>query len=241
LLRGAVRRWHCPVEQPAAEPLRVLEADAAGALAAVGAGEQLAVRGVVQIDAKLVGQHELDPAHHVLRARQLAHVDEAAAGGDRAPVDPAGIECLRPVCPVGQHLEPLLAEHARAAGGGVAGALADQIGRQVPVGIERGIADQPCHFGRRHRPLANDDEHRIADSPVLDHPQAGGSGIDEDIAALHGRDGTGALDIGEDQPLVKRRTAVQRRDRAAVGAARNLEAVDLLESPQGGRRIGIGG
>ena len=239
MLGRAVRRRHRPFEQPAAESLGVLEPDATGALAAVGAGEEFAAGRVVQIDAELVGQHELDPAHHVLRARQLAHVDEAAAGGDRAPVDAAGIERLRPVGPVRENLQPLVSDDPRAAGGGIAGALADQVGRQVPVGIERGIADQPGHFWRRHGALADDDEHRVADSAVLDHPESGGRGVDEDVAALHGRDGAGALDIGEDQALVKGRAPVQRRDRGTVGAAGDRKAVDLLEDAHCRRRIGI--
>lgn len=199
------------------------------------------MRGVVQIDAEIVGQHELDPAHHVLRPGQLAHVDEAAARGNGAPVDPPRIERLRLVGPVGEDLEPLVGEHARAAGGGVAGALADQVRRQVPIGVERGIADQTGHFGRRHCPLADDHEHRIADPAVLDHPEPGGGGVDEDVAALHGGDGAGPLDIGEDHPLVIGGAAVERGDGGGISAAGDGEAVHLLEGAEFGPGIGIGG
>ena len=199
------------------------------------------MRGVVQIDAEIVGQHELDPAHHVLRARQLAQVDEAAAGGDGAPVDPARVERAGLLAPVGEDLEIFPGDDARSAGGGVAGALADQVGRQVPIGIERGIADQARHFRRRHGALADDDAHRVADPPVLDHPEPGGGGVDEDVAALHRRNGARALDIGEDQALVISRAPVERGDGGGIGAAGDGQPVHLLEQAQGGGGIGVGG
>ena len=199
------------------------------------------MRGVVQIDAEIVGQHELDPAHHVLRARQLAHVDEAAAGGDGAPVDPARIERAGLLGPVGEDLQPLPGNHPRTAGGGIAGALADQIGRQVPIGVERGIADQPGHFGRRHGALADDDEHRVADPAVLDHPEPRRGGVDEDIAPVERGDRAGPLEIGEDQPLVIGGAAIQRGDGGAIGAPRDRKAVNLLEGAQRGGGVGAGG
>ena len=195
----------------------------------------------MQIDAEIVGQHELDPAHHVVRARQLAEVHEAAAGGDGAPVDAARIQPPRLVGPVGEDLEMLGGDHARAARGGVAGARADQVRRQVPVGVERGIADQAGHFGRRHGALADDDEHGIANAAVLDHPEPGRSGVDEHVAALNGRDGAGALDIGEDDALVIGGTAVERGEGGGVGAAGDGEAVHPLEGAERRRRIGIAG
>jgi hypothetical protein len=134
-----------------------------------------------------------------------------------------------------------VADHVRAMGGGVAGALADQVRRQVPIGVERGEADQAGHFRRRHRLLADDDAHRIADAAVLDHPESRRAGIDQHVTALDGRDRAGPLDIGEDQPLVPGRAAVERGDRGGVGPASDGEAVHLLEGAQGLRRVGMCG
>ncbi len=195
----------------------------------------------MQIDAEIVGQHELHPAHHILRARELADVDEQAAGGNRAPVDPPGIQRARLVAPVGKHFQPLVGDHARAMGDGVAGALADQVRRQVPIGVERGIADQAGHFRRRHGALADDDAHRVADASVLDHPQPGRGGVDQDIAALDRRDRPCPFDIGEDQPLIISRAAIQRGDGGGVGAAGDGETVDLLEAAEQRRGIGACG
>jgi len=221
--------------------LRILQPDAAGAFAPVRAGEEVAVRRVVQIDTEIVGQHEFDPAHHVLRARQLAHVDEAAAGGDGAPVHAAGVKRAGLGGPVGEDLKMLLRDHARPPGGGVAGPFADQIRWQIPIGIERGIADQAGHFRCRHGALADDDPHRVANPSVLDHPQAGRGGVDENVAALHGRDRAGPLDIGEDQLLIESGAPVQGGDRGGIGAAGDDQAVDLLEGAQRRRGIGTGG
>ena len=232
---------HRPVEQPAAEPLRILQADAARAFPPVAAGEELAARRVVQIDAEIIGQHELHAPHHVLRPRPLPHENEAAARGDRVPVDLARVEQAGLVGPVGQDLQPLVRDHARAARGGVAGALADQILRQVPIGVERGIADQARHFRRRHGALADHDQHRILDPAVLDHPEPGRGGVDENVAALDCRNGAGALDIGEDQPLVKGRAAVERGERRAVRSSGDGQPMGALEVPQDRRGVRIGG
>jgi hypothetical protein len=199
------------------------------------------VRRIVQIDAEIVGQHELHPAHHVLRARQLAQVHEPAAGGDRTPVHAAGIERPRLLRPVGQDLEPLLGDHAGAAGDGVAGAPADQVRRQVPVGVERGIADQARHFRRRHVAFADDDAHLVADHAVLHHPEPCRGGVDQDVASRRRGNGAGALDIGEDQPLVESGAPVERGDCGGIGAAGDRQAVNLLEGAEHRGGIGIGG
>ena len=108
---------------------------------AVVAGEKIAKRRVVQIDAEIVRHHELDPAHHIVRAGRLAEIDETPAARDRAPVDPAGIEARAP----GSQPERTWRRSRWIARSALAGALADQIGRQIPIGIEGGVADQPGH------------------------------------------------------------------------------------------------
>ncbi len=135
----------------------------------------------------------------------------------------------------------LVGDHARATGDGIAGALADQVRRQVPVGIERGEADQARHFRRRHGALADDHAHRVADPSVLDHPEPGRGGVDEDVAALDRGNRAGPLDIGEDQPLVISGATVQGGDGRRVGAAGDGEAVHLLEGAERRRGIGRGG
>lgn len=135
----------------------------------------------------------------------------------------------------------LVGDDPRAVGRGVAGALADQVRRQVPIGVQGGVADQPRHFRGRHGALADDDAHRVPDPAVLDHPEPGRAGVDEDVAALHRRNGAGALDIGEDQPLVIGGAPVERGEGGRVGAAGDGKAVHLLEGAEGRRRIGIGG
>jgi hypothetical protein len=77
-------------EQPFGEPRRVLDADAARAEAAVRLGEQSALGRVVEVDALLVGEHELHLPHRIALARKLAHRDLDAPVGDRFPVDAVG-------------------------------------------------------------------------------------------------------------------------------------------------------
>ena len=134
----------------------------------------------------------------------------------------------------------LLSDHPRAMGGGVAGALADQVGRQVPIGVERRVADQAGHFRRRHRLFADDDAHRVTDAAILDHPEPRGGGVDQHIAALHRRDRPRPLDIGEDQPLIISRASVERGDGGGVGAAGDGEAMHLLEGAERWGGIGTG-
>lgn len=195
----------------------------------------------MQIDAEIVGQHEFDPSHHIVGAGRLTDVHEQATRGDGAPVDAAGIEHTRLVGPVGQNLQMFVGDHARATGDGVPGALADQVRRQVPIGIERGEADHACHFRSWHRALADDDAHPVADAAVLDHPEPGRGGVDQDIASLNRRNGARALDIGEDQPLVISGAAIEGGDGGRVGAASDGEAVHLLEDADGRRGIRSGG
>ena len=194
----------------------------------------------MQIDAEIVGQHELDPAHHVPRAGQLPHVHQQAARGDGAPVDTPRIERAGIVRPVGEDLETLVGDHVRAMRDGVARPLAYKVRRQVPVRVERSIADQPRHLWSRHRLLADDHAHRVADAPVVDHPQPCGGGVDQHVAPLYRRDRPRPLDIGEDQALIISRAPVKRGDGCRIGAAGDGQAVHLLELAKCRHGIGTG-
>src|SRR6478672_11219338 len=74
-------------EQPARQPLRVLEADAAVAQVTLVLREQLLLGRIVKIDAVAIGKVELEAAEAVGRAGLLADQDFLLPRGDRLPVD----------------------------------------------------------------------------------------------------------------------------------------------------------
>ena len=65
--------------------------------------------------------------------------------------------------------------------------LGGEVGRNIPIGVERGESDQGRHHRRRMNRFADDNAHRIDGLAILIHRQSRGRGVDDDIFA--GRSG----------------------------------------------------
>ena len=82
-------------QQPLPQPMGIFQPDAAGAEVRRVGLEQVPFRGIVQIDAVLVGELVLDVAHGIGAAGILAQLHLDRALGHRVPVELARIEHLR--------------------------------------------------------------------------------------------------------------------------------------------------
>ena len=133
----------------------------------------------------------------------LAQIDLHSAGGDRLPVDRHRIEDMRigpemvdeVVAPLGEIGAPLLEDGRRKLARG-------DVGRRVPVGVERDVADEGVHHRRLGDRVgtAGDDAHRVHHLPVLVHVEPRGGRIDDHVAAPAGGQRAGALEIELQQP-----------------------------------------
>src|SRR4051794_14380956 len=99
-------------EEPACQPLRVLQADAAMAEVALVLGEEFFLGSIVKIDTVAVRKVELEVAEGIGRTGTLANIDLRLTGSDGFPVDvvrgkhariwpPAGENFITPVGEVG--------------------------------------------------------------------------------------------------------------------------------------------
>ena len=136
------RRGRVAVGQhPHGQVLRLLHADAAVREVAPRTAEQLRLRRGVQVDVVLVGEHELDQAQRVLRARLLPHLQAAVLHIFRRK---AGQHIALAV----HHLKVLLRQVAYAAGADVRHQLLlHNVVRHAPVRAK----DQVLHHVGKHR------------------------------------------------------------------------------------------
>ncbi len=149
-------------EQPAGQTLRVFQPNATIADPTVRVVEEIAVGGIVQVNAEIVRHHELDVPHRIAPARQLANPDLQIPAGDRLPIDRGGIDRNRGIAPVGHDLVTLGIEISQAVGehpGRDQGLR--EIGWNVPVGVDACMPDHGGHHWSRARLLADDHLHIV--------------------------------------------------------------------------------
>ena len=243
LLTAACHRlfdpFRCPrgilQQQVGGEIAGPLDADAAAAEIALGTVEQLLGRGVVQVDAEAVREHELDASQRVVRTGILAEVVGQVACADRAPVDTGRVDLALVRTPALQHPDAVLCERVRIALQAWQDVFAGDGRRQVPGGAENQVGHAAAEHRGLAKRLADDDAHRHHHLVLLDQFEAEVGDVHAQVARLRcprqpAKPLHVDLDLGDQ---VSHRT-VEHRSRPATKDAVRLEPVARLEAQQCG-------
>ena len=182
----------------------------------------------------MVGEHEFNVPHEVGPARQLSNAKFGRARSHRFPIDRRRIDDLGIVLPAVEHFVTLVGEIFDAVGEHPLGdGLADQVGRDIPIGVDVGIAQQRGHHRGRRLRGSDDHLHAVDRAAVLEHPQLRGGGIDQDIFARVGRarcrQAAGALEVDHDPPFEQPGPLIERGERCRAGLAVDRKPVRALE------------
>ena len=198
LFRLGAFRLQCLAEQPAAKAAGIFEADAAVGEMSVGLGEQVLLRGIVEVDAEIVGEHELDGAHGIAPAGQFANPRLNRSCLHRLPIDRGGADHLGLVGPIGQRLIALPFQRGTGQHLG-RDPLAHQIDGDVPIGIQRRIAHHPGHHRSLRLGRADDDAHGALLGATSVIPQACGRSVNDDVTGPGIREQSRPLQIKAQQ------------------------------------------
>ena len=151
----------------------------------------------MEVDAELIGEHELHSPHEVLRAWLLADHDVGDLAVDHAfPIDGLRIDDRRVWGPVRHDLVPVFIEIFQTVFHHVlSDILPGEVRRHIPIGVESGVADVGGEHRRRPFRLTHDHDHRIHRLAVLVHVQALLGRVDEYVALPSGGQHPRALEI----------------------------------------------
>ena len=164
LLRVAADSRDIAAEHPISETAIILDADAAVGDGAVGLGEMLPPRRVVEENALAVREREFHLAHRIFAIGPLAQVDFLGSGSDRLPVHRGGRQDRRILAEIGNDLIAFRLEIGLALPGGVRRhRRANKMRRHMPIGIGDGVMHAAGDDRRRQAQLvlvADDHLHR---------------------------------------------------------------------------------